>query len=414
MKHTQLYISIFILFFTSLFYTSCQHTTKNQNDEVCMQDTIEQQLSLLYGIDKDAYTIEKSAVIRNKNLSDILAETGLTRQQIYTISVKLDTIFDVRKIRSGNTCVCFYNEQDSVKDLAFFVCEINALDFFVCDVRNKDSILVYKDTKELVCEERYVKGSIETSLWNAMLAEQAPPTLSLELSEIYAWTVDFFGLQKGDAFTVVYMEQFVDSVSIGVEKILYALFTHMGEEIYAIPFMQDSIISFFDIEGNSLRKTFLKAPLRYSRISSHFSNARMHPVLRKVRPHHGIDYAAPTGTPVMSIGDGVVVKKGYNGGAGHMVRIKHNSTYSTAYLHLSKYGKNIAVGTRVKQGDIIGYVGSSGLATGPHLDFRVYKNGSPMNPLDLKSPPAAPVHEQDLPEFILVRDSIVQKLKHIE
>jgi murein DD-endopeptidase MepM/ murein hydrolase activator NlpD len=178
---------------------------------------------------------------------------------------------------------------------------------------------------------------------------------------MYAWTIDFFGLQKGDSFTVVYNEQFVDSTSIGIERIKYAEFTHIGEKIYAIPFEQDSVVDFFDAHGESLRKAFLKAPLRFSRISSRFSHARKHPVLRIVRPHHGIDYAAPTGTPVRTIGDGVVVKKGYYGGGGNMVKIKHNSTYTSAYLHLSKYNKNAQVGKRIKQGDIIGYVGSTGL-----------------------------------------------------
>ena len=414
---TQLLKHIFIIFSILIFllHTSCNQSSKNYTDLQNEQDTIqEHEISLLYGIVEDLYSIEQNTIARNKNLSDILTETGLTRQEIYTISQKLDTIFDVRKIRTGNSYTCFYSEEDSTKDLAYFVYEINALDFFVCDVRKRDSIIVYKDAKELKLIEKQAQGTIETSLWNAMVAEKVPPTLSLELSEIYAWTVDFFGLQKGDSFKVVFIEQFVDTTSIGIQEITYAVFSHMGEEIYAIPFMQDSIISFFDAEGQSLRKAFLKAPLRFSRISSHYSNARMHPVLRKVRAHHGVDYAAPVGTPVMSIGDGVVIKKGYNGGAGHMVKIKHNSTYSTAYLHLSKYGKNIAVGTRVKQGQIIGYVGSTGLSTGPHLDFRVYKNGSPMNPLTLKSPPVAPVKKEDMPQFIKVRDSIVNILQNIQ
>jgi len=206
-------------------------------------------------------------------------------------------------------------------------------------------------------------------------------------------------LQKGDNFKVVYEEFFIDGKSLGTGRIYCAQFNRSGSSITAIPYIQDGKESYYDVDGNSLRKAFLKAPLEFSRISSHFSSARMHPILRIVRPHYGVDYAAPIGTPVKAIGDGKVTAATDEGASGRMVRIQHNSVYSTGYLHLSRFGDGIAPGKFVKQGDIIGYVGSSGLSTGPHLDFRFYMNGSPVDPLKVDAPPVEPISEANKPNF---------------
>ncbi len=232
-----------------------------------------------------------------------------------------------------------------------------------------------------------------------MINKGLHPDLAFELSEIFAWTVDFFGLQKGDNFKVIYEELFIEEKSIGAGKIYGAQFTWAGSTITAIPFVQDSSETFFDIEGNSLRKAFLKAPLKFSRISSRFSANRMHPILRIRRAHFGVDYAAPLGTPVLAIGDGRILSATNEGASGKMVKIQHNSIYATAYLHLSRFGTDISRGTFVKQGQVIGYVGSSGLSTGPHLDFRFYKNGSPVDPLKVEAPSVEPVAEQNHSRF---------------
>jgi murein DD-endopeptidase MepM/ murein hydrolase activator NlpD len=239
------------------------------------------------------------------------------------------------------------------------------------------------------------------------------PNLSAELSEIYAWTIDFFGLQKGDRFKVIYEEDFIGEESVGIRKVHAAEFEHAGTTIYAIPFIQDSVMSYFDTTGASLRKAFLKAPLRYSRISSRFSGGRMHPVLKIVRPHHGVDYAAPIGTPVLAIGDGRVTSTGYEGGNGRIVRITHNSVYSTAYLHLSRFGPGISAGVYVKQGQVIGYVGSSGLSSGPHLDFRFYRNGSAIDPLRVEAPPVNPVAPEAMEQFRKVAEGYIDLLSTI-
>ena len=239
------------------------------------------------------------------------------------------------------------------------------------------------------------------------------PNLAIGLSDIFAWTVDFFGLQKGDSFKVIYEELYIDDKLLGTGRIYAAQFNRTGSAITAIPFIQDGKESYFDTDGNSLRKAFLKAPLQFSRISSRFSSSRMHPILRIRRPHFGVDYAAPVGTPVHSIGDGRVTSATNENGAGRMVRIQHNSVYATAYLHLSRFGEGIAPGAFVKQGDIIGYVGSSGLSTGPHLDFRFYMNGSPVDPLKVEAPPVEPVSEENLARFEKSKTVILNLLETI-
>jgi murein DD-endopeptidase MepM/ murein hydrolase activator NlpD len=236
--------------------------------------------------------------------------------------------------------------------------------------------------------------------------------LAIELSEIFAWSIDFFGIQRGDQYKVIYQESFVDSQSIGITKVMGAWFYHNDTDFWAIPFTQGGERSFFDEKGNSLRKAFLKAPLRYSRISSGFSHSRMHPILKIRRPHHGVDYAAPAGTPVQTVGDGVITAVGYQrNGGGNYVKIKHNSVYSTTYMHLSRFGKGIRQGVYVKQGDVIGYVGSTGLASGPHLDFRFYRNGSAVNPLRVEAPPVEPVEEENLAAYQVVSSFTIQALK---
>jgi len=274
----------------------------------------------------------------------------------------------------------------------------------------RDSITVIRSEKEVTIVEHEVAGSINSSLWMTMKDNNLDPMIAIELSEIYAWNIDFFGIQKGDLFKVIYNQHYVDTQYIGLGQIHGAYFYHAGKEFYAIPFEQDSVRTFFDQDGNSLRRAFLKAPLRYSRISSGYSWSRMHPILKIRRPHLGVDYAAPYGTPVHAIGDGRIIEKAYKKNSGYMVRIRHNSVYTTAYMHLSGYGKGIRTGEYVKQGDVIGYVGSTGLSTGPHLDFRFYKNGSAVDPLKVEAPPVEPVREENVARFDSIKIIVMGRL----
>jgi len=389
---------IIIIMFTSEFSTPTFSELKMKDAE--KNEVINSIIETEYGLAVDSFEIIKGIIKKNQNLSDILSKHGVSYLLIDKLAKKSLPIFDVRKIKSGNKYMLFFNN-DSVKSLSHFIYEENRVSYIKYSLT--DSITVKREKKDITIVKKMASGTIESSLWNAMKESNANPMLAVELSEIYAWTIDFFGIQKGDKFKVLYEEEFVDSASIGISKIHAVCFTHYGKDFWAYEFMQDSTLSYYDENGNSLRKAFLKAPLRFSRISSRFSNSRLHPVLKIRRPHHGIDYAAATGTPVHSIGDGVVIKKGYQKrGGGRYVKIKHNSVYTTTYMHFSKFAKGIKVGTVVSQGQTIGYVGQSGLATGPHLDFRVYKNGTAINPLKLESPPVKPISDSNKDKFNIV------------
>ncbi len=367
-----------------------------------------EKVRMLYEIPIDSFYIEQHKVKKDQNLAEILKQYNLPEGSLNRVLLNPGKVFDARKMREGNSYTVFLS-QDTLYQVQYFVYEQTPVDYILFDFT--DSLKITAKHKKVNLVERKVTGKINTSLWNAVIDNHIDPMVAIELSEIYAWTIDFFGLQEGDSFKVVYYEKYVDTTSAGIEKIYAAYFRHDGNDFWAIPFVQDSTVSFYDMEGNSLRKAFLKAPLRFSRISSKFSYSRMHPILKIRRPHFGVDYAAPVGTPVHAIGDGKVIKTSFEKGAGRMVKIKHNSVYSTSYLHLSRYGKGIRTGVYVKQGDIIGYVGSSGLSTGPHLDFRFYKNGSPVDPLKVEAPPVEPVSEGNRVAYDSVKTLVLEKLK---
>ena len=365
----------------------------------------------LYGIDTSGYLIETGRIRRNQFLSDILNSYGITYTDLNILLSNSKETLDVREIKAGNSYTLFIRN-DTLQKVDYFIYKDNPVISYIFDFT--DSLHIKRIENEIRSEIRYSSGTIESSLWNSMIDSKLNPVLAVELSEIYAWTIDFFGLQKGDRYKTIYEEEYIDTISVGVRKIYAAWFEHSGNQFYAIPLLQDGVESYYDLDGNSLRKAFLKAPLRFSRISSRFSNSRMHPVLRIRRPHHGVDYAAPVGTPVHAIGDGRVTRASYDKANGRIVKITHNSVYSTAYLHLSSFGTGIKPGKYVKQGDIIGYVGSSGLSTGPHLDFRFYKNGYAIDPLKVEAPPVEPVSDDNREKFEKISTVIKLLLDSIE
>ena len=358
---------------------------------------------ITYHINIDTLDIEYGQVKRNQNLSEILAPY-ISFQVIDQIARNTRDVFDVRKIRPGNR-YAMINTRDSIKKTLYFVYEITNSDFVVYDFR--DSLHVFRDEKKVNRTVKTATGTISSSLWNTFVDHGMDINLALKMSDIYAWTIDFYGVQKGDNFRVIYEALTIDTVPVGVGNIIASVFQSGGEDFYSFYFVQDRVGDYFDEGAQSLQRTFLKAPLRFSRISSKFTHSRKHPILKIYRPHHGVDYAAPRGTPVVALGDGKVIMARWNGGFGRFVKIRHNSVYTSGYGHLSGYGKGIKSGTFVKQGDVIGYVGSSGLSTGPHLDFRVYKNKTPVNPLKIESPPSKPVDTANLAEY----NKLVEKLK---
>jgi murein DD-endopeptidase MepM/ murein hydrolase activator NlpD len=391
-------ILLFLLILTIL--PSCSYFNGTMNDqETVAADTIfvpTPEPVILFGIPSDSFNLISGHIKRNGFLSEILLKHGVTMQEINQVVSNSDSVFDVRKIRSGNHYTLFC-EKDSTGRARYMVYEHDPTLCYIFSFNDSINITPYR--KEIRKQIRYSSGTIESSLWETMVGSGIHPSLPFELSEIFAWTVDFFGIQKGDSYKVIYEELFIDDRSLGAGRIYGAQFTWAGRAVTAIPFIQDGRETFFDEDGNSLRKAFLKAPLRYSRISSRYSSSRLHPILRIRRPHFGVDYAAPVGTPVQAVGDGRVTFAGIEGASGRIVRITHNSVYATAYLHLSRFGEGIRAGAAVKQGDIIGYVGSTGLSTGPHLDFRFYKNGSPVDPLTIEAPPVEPVSEENRQRF---------------
>ena len=340
-----------------------------------------------YNLKLDSLDIKYGKVGNSQSLSDILSPF-VAVDIIDKIAKETGEVFDVRKMHTGNTFARI-SSKDSLHRTLYFIYEVNSIDFVVYDFR--DSLRVYRDKKKVKVEVRTAAGKINSSLWNTFEDLSLNINLALQMSEVFAWTVDFYGLQKGDDFKVIYEEMYVDGRMVGIDRILSACFRASGKEYYAFLWEVKGTKAWFDENGQSLQRSFLKAPLRFSRISSRFSKSRMHPILKIARPHFGVDYAAPRGTPVEALGEGKVTEAGWKGGYGRFIAIRHNSMYSTSYAHLSGYAPNIKPGVHVSQGQIIGFVGSSGLATGAHLDFRVYKNGSPVDPLHLESPPADPV-----------------------
>lgn len=349
-----------------------------------------------YNIPISEYRKTEGTIRRGEFFSTLMTRLGASQSDIYALDAKSKGVFDMRQIKVGYHYHAYYapGEPDT---LAYVVYEKDNTSYVVFSLRDSLSVQVFE--KDITSVTDYVEVEINYSLWQDIVDSGAPALLAISLADIYAWSIDFFGLQKGDSFRAVYEKTMCDGEILDVERVLYAEFRHGGDVFRSYWFDNGSGNYYWNEKGESMRKAFLRAPLSYTRISSGFTYSRRHPITRRVRPHTGIDYAAPTGTEVMSIGDGVVVFKGFKTAEGNMVKIKHNSVYTSAYLHLSRYARGLNVGDRVRQGEVIGYVGSTGYSTGPHLDFRIWKNGTPINPLKMESPPAEPLAKGDMPAF---------------
>ena len=403
----------YTLLILSLLFFACKDKNANNNSSSENDSTSVNAVShskiIKYGVDVTDLIESENTISPGHSLSNILSSSGADANSINNLNLIPDSILDSRKINAGNKYT-IYNVNDSAHTLRYFVYHKSKQDFVVLEFL-EDTIIASIFSKPTISKKRVSGAVITSSLWNAISDSELDINLALKLSDIYAWSIDFFGLQKMDSFIVYYSELYIDNEPIGIDSIYSAIFYHANHPYYAIYFEKEDIKGYWDLEGNSLRKAFLKAPLSFSRISSHFTYARKHPIYKTVRPHTGVDYAAPAGTPVMSIGDGVVIAKGYKGGGGNTIKIRHNSVYTTAYLHLSKFASNIKEGTHVSQGQVIGYVGSTGSSTGPHLDFRVWKNGEPINPLKLESPPVEPIPDNLKAEFDSIKIPLIEILK---
>ena len=375
--------------------------------EAVVEDTVYR-----FGLPFEYFNVLHDTVAPRQTLAELLMDYGLSASKVYALTSHCpDSVFDVRKVRAGQPCALL-TDMDSTATPRYFVYEVNAKEYAVFDLATDK---VTRGVHPSEWRERTCGGVVESSLWNAMVDNATSPQLAVSLSHIFGWTIDFFGIQKGDEFRLIYEQEYVEGRPINSFHICAASFRASDSLYYAIPFVQEGEELFYNEKGNSLEGAFLKAPLDYYRISSRFTNSRYHPVLKRYRAHHGVDYAAPVGTPVYAIGSGKVIDKGFQAnGGGNYVKIRHNSTYTTTYMHLSRFAKGLKVGDMVAQKEVIGYVGSTGLSTGPHLDFRVYENGKPINPLSIKSQPKKPISEDNRAAFQMVRDSLVRRMDGIQ
>jgi murein DD-endopeptidase MepM/ murein hydrolase activator NlpD len=362
----------------------------------------------LYGINVTGLSIVEGTVSKNQTLASILSPFNVPYQIIDEIAKKSKAIFDVRWI-AANKKFTVLTPEDSSK-AQFFIYEPNPAEYIVFDL---DSMEIYKAEKPAIVRKREIGGVIETSLYVDMVKQGISPEIIDQFADLYGWSVDFQRLQKGDLFKVVFEEKVIEDVVVGVSGVKLAYFEHMGQPYHAIPFEQNGQLTFFDQNGNSFKKAFLRDPLKYTRISSKYNLKRFHPVQKRYKAHLGTDYAAATGTEIRSVGDGTVVDAHFTSANGNFVKIKHNGTYTTQYLHMSKIGKGIKPGTRVKQGQVIGYVGSTGLATGPHLCFRFWKNGKQEDWLKEKIPPSEPILQANRNAFNAKRDESLTLLATI-
>ncbi len=381
-------------------------TTKEEITETVVGKIVEPQYQ--YGILVDSFIVLKGTVKQDQTLSDILYANHINHPEIAEIVSKSKDIFDVRRINTGKeyTVICV---DDSTERACYFIYQENPTNYVVMDLT--EGIDVYRGKKEVTTKLKVSYGEISSSLSEAVDELEISPRVSIKLSEIYAWTIDFFKIQKGDAFKVYYENKYIDDEYIGIGRILASEFIHKNQNFYAFYHEEnENFGEHFDEKGRTLRKAFLKAPLDFYRISSRYSTNRKHPVTGRWKGHFGTDYAAPKGTPIMTTANGTIVAASYTKNNGNFVKVKHTGIYTTQYLHMSKIKPGIRKGVYVKQGETIGYVGSTGLATGPHVCYRFWKNGKQVDPYQQDLPPGDPIKEENEADYMIVKDSLMQIL----
>ena len=394
----------FIFLIIVLLTFSCGEKENETKIEVVNEKIIKE-----FGFTLNNFNVKKDTIESGDSFGLILEKNNLFYPKIYNIVQETKKVFDIRKINVGRPYTIL-SSKDSLNQPLIFIYQPNAIDYLVVSLG--DSLWAEKKQKEIKLKEFEAMGSIKSSLAETMQELNLSPLLTNELSEIYAWNIDFFRLEKGDNFKIQYTSRYVDdSIYIGLNRIHNAFFEHRGKPFYAIEFETDSIrgmFEYFDDKGKNLRRAFLLSPVQFSRISSRYNLRRKIAYYGRVRPHYGTDFAAPVGTPIRSTADGRVVKSGYTKGNGYYVTVSHNSTYSTQYLHMKKRG--LKVGTYVKQGDKIGEVGMTGFTSGPHVCYRFWKNGRQVDPLKQKLPEAKPISDSLKRKYLTYMAPIKDKL----
>jgi murein DD-endopeptidase MepM/ murein hydrolase activator NlpD len=401
--------------YTFLFLLLCiackNNQTKIQEESTANKTEIKQPI-YKFGYNLDDYIHIQDTIERGESFGVILDRHHLWNPEIYKISNTIKDSFDVRRIRAGKPYTVLA-KKDSTEKAQVFIYQHDKIHFTVVDFR--DSIFVKKVEKEVKTVVKETSGVITSSLSQSLDKKGAHPSLANELSEIYAWTIDFFRLQKNDSFKVIYEQKYIDdTIPAGIGRIKAAYFKHAKRPFYAFEFVADSvhmIPEYFDDNAQHLRRAFLKAPLKFSRISSRFNLRRKIALYGRVKPHLGTDFAAPVGTPIMSTANGKVIESRKRGGNGNYVKVRHNATYSTQYLHMKR--RKVNVGDYVKQGDVIGWVGMTGNTSGPHVCYRFWKNGRQVDPLKQKLPEAEEIPAKIKPKYLTFITPIKEQLDAI-
>ncbi|MBK6266644.1 peptidoglycan DD-metalloendopeptidase family protein [Marivirga sp. S37H4] len=368
--------------------------------------------TVLYGMVVDSFQIAENSVKRNESISDILLAYNVSHQVIFQLANKAKNIFDVRKIAPNKKYTIIYQDIDSLPSAKALVYEPNPEEYVVFNLR--DSISVHMEKRPIEIQEKSLSGVITSSLYNEIIRNGGTPELVDLVADMYGWQIDFTKIYPGDKFKILYTERTIEGQSVGIEEIIGAELIHYNSPFLSIAFDQGDGTDYFDEEGKSLRKAFLRYPVKFTRISSRYTKKRFHPVQKRYKAHLGTDYAAATGTPIYAAGDGVITKAAYEKYNGKNVKIRHNGTYSTQYLHMSRIASGIKSGSKVKQGQLIGYVGSTGLASGPHLCYRFWKNGQQVDALKVDLPSSEPIMEDFMTTYNRYRDFVRSQLDLIE
>lgn len=376
-------IAFFFLLMTAII--SCNKTTEEKGSIPKIKPRMVE-----FGFNLRDFNVFNDTIKSGDTFGTILEKQNLNGNEVYDIVAKVKDTFDVRAIRKGNPFTVLRSKDKSNKIQAF-IYQPDRMNFYVIDFR--DSVVAYKKTRPVKYVTRTIAGALNGSLSETLAQLKADPSIAPQIAKIYAWSIDFFKLKKGDKFAMKFTERHInDTIYDGIDSLKAAYFEYKGKKIYAFPFSPEGNSKkqqYFDEEGKTLKNFFLKAPLKFVNITSRYTQHRFHPVQKIWKAHKGTDYAAPTGTPIMTTAAGVVEQAGYTAGNGNFVKVKHDRTYSTQYLHMSRI--LVKRGQRVTQGQIIGKVGSTGLSSGPHVCYRFWKNGVQVDALKLNLPTSTPM-----------------------
>ena len=366
-----------------------------------------------YGINLSDFKVLNHVVKQNEVFAGILLQYNVTYQTIDFLARESKAIFNLNKMRAGNNCTVLCEKRETGLVPKKLIYEEDKENYVVFNL--DDSIYTYRGQNKVERKHQEVSGIINSSLYETLESNNMSPGLAVRLSEIFAWTVDFYKIQQGDKFKVVYDEDFVDGKSVRVGEISSAVFNSGGKDYYAFYYAKDAAHEgdYYDENGNSMKKEFLKAPVKFSRISSHYSLNRFHPVTKEWKAHLGTDYAAPSGTPIMATADGIIEDACFKVFNGNYVKIRHNGQFKTQYLHMSKIAKGMHPGARVKQGEVIGYVGVTGLATGPHVCYRFWKDGQQVDPLRQKLAFSDPMPAKYKGDFLVKTKDVKKRMDAI-